>query len=226
MKALVFGSIGSVAETSELQRQAFNAAFVAHGLTWHWDRTTYRTMLIRSGGKDRVADYAEQMRTTVNAVDIHATKTQIFADMLRSHPVIPRKGVIESLQLAKERGIKTAFASTTAATTIRSILESQEGALARLFEIVTTADDTFPQKPAPDIYLALCKRFDIAPAEALVVEDNAAGLQAAHTAGTHVLAFLGTNTQHHSTAHADGTAGDDIFPAVRRALTAPERKAG
>jgi hypothetical protein len=28
----------SVADTSELQRDAFNRAFEAHELGWHWDR--------------------------------------------------------------------------------------------------------------------------------------------------------------------------------------------
>ena len=32
MKALLLGSIGVLAETSELQRRAYNTAFVAHGV--------------------------------------------------------------------------------------------------------------------------------------------------------------------------------------------------
>ncbi|MEC7496587.1 MAG: haloacid dehalogenase, partial [Pseudomonadota bacterium] len=36
MRALIFGSIGVLVETSELQRQAYNAAFAAHRLDWHW----------------------------------------------------------------------------------------------------------------------------------------------------------------------------------------------
>ena len=32
MRALIFGSIGVLVETSELQRQAYNRAFAEHGL--------------------------------------------------------------------------------------------------------------------------------------------------------------------------------------------------
>ena len=41
MKALLLGSIGVLAETSELQRRAYNTAFVAHGVDWHWNIATY-----------------------------------------------------------------------------------------------------------------------------------------------------------------------------------------
>ncbi len=53
MSALLFGSISTIADTSELQREAYNRAFEAHGLEWNWDRDRYRSMLDSSGGKNR-----------------------------------------------------------------------------------------------------------------------------------------------------------------------------
>ncbi|MFT7179418.1 MAG: phosphoglycolate phosphatase-like HAD superfamily hydrolase, partial [Oceanospirillaceae bacterium] len=35
-KAILFGSIGTLVETSELQRRAFNQAFSEAGLDWNW----------------------------------------------------------------------------------------------------------------------------------------------------------------------------------------------
>lgn len=226
MKALIFGSIGSVVETSELQREAFNAAFAHHGLDWHWDRDTYRSMLAGSGGKTRIADYASQMQVAVDAGDIHATKTRFFGAFLKDRAIPLRAGVLESLRVARELGLKMAFASTTAATTVDAILRSQNGVLADYFDVATSADDGFAQKPAPDVYQSLCERFEIPPQEALVVEDNAPGLQAAKSAGTRVIAFLGANTLDHSVETADWAARNDIFPVVLGALTAQERKAG
>ncbi len=54
MKAIIFGSIGSVVETSELQRSAFNIAFKQHGLNWHWSQPEYQAMLRSSGGENRI----------------------------------------------------------------------------------------------------------------------------------------------------------------------------
>ena len=55
MPAVLFGSIGALADTSELQREAFNEAFDAHGLDWNWSRDEYRALLAgqRRRGPDR-----------------------------------------------------------------------------------------------------------------------------------------------------------------------------
>ena len=54
MKALLLGSIGVLAETSELQRRAYNTAFVAHGIDWHWNIATYCRHLDTPGGQNRL----------------------------------------------------------------------------------------------------------------------------------------------------------------------------
>ena len=54
MKALLLGSIGVLAETSELQRRAYNTAFVAHGIDWHWNIATYCQHLATPGGQHRL----------------------------------------------------------------------------------------------------------------------------------------------------------------------------
>ena len=45
MKLLLLGSIGVVAETSELQRKAYNMAFAQHGLDWYWNVANYCELL-------------------------------------------------------------------------------------------------------------------------------------------------------------------------------------
>ena len=86
MRALFFGSIGSIVETSELQRQAFNEAFAEHGLGWHWDQATYQGLLSLGGGDNRIASYAQSQGETVDDRALHQTKTQRFQSLLtRGH---------------------------------------------------------------------------------------------------------------------------------------------
>ena len=54
-KALFFGSIGSIVETSDLQRKSFNQAFIKSGLNWHWTKKEYKKLLNKSGGEDRIS---------------------------------------------------------------------------------------------------------------------------------------------------------------------------
>ena len=40
-KALIFGSIGTLIESSNIQRNSFNEAFKEAGLDWYWDCLLY-----------------------------------------------------------------------------------------------------------------------------------------------------------------------------------------
>ncbi len=52
-----------------------------------------------------------------------------------------------------------------------------------LFDVILTADDPFPPKPAPDLFLEAARRLDVAPDLCHVFEDGDLGLQAARRAG-------------------------------------------
>lgn len=41
LRALLFDVDGTLAETEEAHRQAFNETFAAEGLDWHWSRDDY-----------------------------------------------------------------------------------------------------------------------------------------------------------------------------------------
>ena len=77
MIAILFGSISTLADTSEIQRDSFNQAFVEHGLDWTWDQQEYAGLLGSNGGRDRVAAYAADRGEEVDAEAVHATKSRI-----------------------------------------------------------------------------------------------------------------------------------------------------
>ena len=218
MKGLFFGSIGSVIETSELQRKAFNLAFEDHGLDWHWDNTTYCAMLSQSGGNFRIQNHAQKLGQVVDAIAIHQTKSQYFNSFLESNRLFLRKGVVESLLFALDKKLKTAFVSTTLNSTIQSIMKAENGVLKGLFSLVTSEEDKFCAKPAPEAYLSVCKNLGILPKDVLAVEDNQAGLISAYKAGLNVIAYLGENTKDCDVSMAGWFADEDIFPSVVKAL--------
>ena len=69
LKAVIFGAIGTIAETSDLQRQAFNAAFKATGLDWNWNPEVYRDLLKINGGQNRIASYRDADSTLAGVTD-------------------------------------------------------------------------------------------------------------------------------------------------------------
>jgi len=52
IKALIFDVDGTLAETEEAHRHAFNAAFAEAGLGWVWDVDLYRELHRITGGKE------------------------------------------------------------------------------------------------------------------------------------------------------------------------------
>ncbi|CAN0601997.1 unnamed protein product, partial [Ectocarpus sp. 12 AP-2014] len=189
MKAILFGSIGAVVETSEMQRAAFNQAFEKHGLSWVWERDAYKTMLRDSGGVSRIAQYAESQGLEVDAKAIHATKTVLFQDALKSSTRSARQGVIDTCHVANSNGLKLGFVSTTSRASLLLTLNNLNDLNPDQFDLITADDCGVPSKPDPAIYYLALKKLGVEARDAIAIEDNPAGVEAAADAGIKVIAF-------------------------------------
>lgn len=196
MNALLFGSIGTLSDTSELQREAFNEAFRTHGLDWTWDRKAYRDMLRSSGGKARIAAQADAEGIDVDAGAIHDIKSALFQKMLDDGRAEARPGVRDALKRARDEGRKLGFVTTTDRANVDRLLAAL-GIAPSTFDIVTSRDDATNGKPAPDIYELAARRLAVAPRDCLVVEDNSDGVRAALAAGMACIAWPNANTKGH-----------------------------
>ncbi|KMO70660.1 HAD family hydrolase [Mycolicibacterium chlorophenolicum] len=195
MPAILFGSISTLADTSELQRQAFNEAFAQHGLDWTWSQEEYRSLLGSNGGAQRVADYAAERGQDVDAAAVHATKSQLFQKLLAEATLSPRPGVRETIEGAKAAGHKVGFVTTTSKANVDALLAALEPDIdASTFDIVVYDDHVDEPKPAPAAYQLALDWLDIEPADAVAIEDNIGGVRAALAAGLRCIAFPNANT--------------------------------
>ena len=207
MKALFFGSIGTIVETSRLQYDAFHIAFAQHGLDWPWTLPTYRDMLKISGGVNRISAFADKRNQQVDAKAIHATKTLLFLEKLQSDNVKPLPYVSVGLKAAQEHGMKTGFVSTTEKAAVQIITQKLVIEGNPDFDIVTHRGLGLPEKPKPDAYIHAFEALGIKAQSAIVVEDNVDGIAAAKSAGAHVVGVPGTMTQQQDLKTADTTVG-------------------
>jgi HAD superfamily hydrolase (TIGR01509 family) len=76
------------------------------------------------------------------------------------------------------------------------------------FDVVITADDVESPKPAPDIYLAVCRWMGVEPSATVALEDSAPGIEAARQAGITVVAVP-------QWPDVDTSAADDVVPSLR-----------
>ena len=132
-KALLFGSIGSIVETSEIQRKSFNKAFKQHGLDWNWNKREYQSLLNKSGSKNRISRYAKKKKILVNSTYLRKLKTKIFNNYLKKNQLKLRPGVKNLISLCKKENIKIAFVSSTSTNNINAILYSLRNLKTKIF---------------------------------------------------------------------------------------------
>lgn len=191
-QAIIFGSIGTIVETSELQRAAFNQAFEEAGLNWHWTKEDYIPMLQKSGGRARIAAYADERNEEVSATALHNRKTEIFDAAMIAQGLSPRPGVLQLMRFAKDSGIKLGFASTTSGANISAIFDALDGAIRRSsFDFVGDIDEVANGKPDPEIYYRTMTVLGVNAAQSLAIEDTPVSMKAAHAAGVECVAFPG-----------------------------------
>ena len=204
MAAILFGSIGTIVETSELQRKAFNMAFKDHDIDWEWSRSTYRDLLSKSGGVERIESYAHSIQQNVDSKAIHLSKSERFQQMLRDSSLTPRQGGADVIRNAKTNGFKLAFVTTTLRSNVDSLFHSVRDYLIESdFDMVTDASQVVRCKPSGDAYEHALRSLMEDRTTSIAIEDNVDGVTAAKSKGLHCFAFPGINTAQHDYGHAD-----------------------
>jgi HAD superfamily hydrolase (TIGR01509 family) len=195
LSALIFDVDGTLAETEELHREAFNAAFAAAGLDWHWDQGLYAELLEVSGGKERIAHY--QRRTGIApALDsariaaLHADKTARYTARIRAGSLALRPGIRRILAEAKAAGLRLAIATTTSHPNVQALLAA--AAPLPAFDVIAAGDDVPAKKPAADIYRLALEKLGLPAAQCLAFEDTTNGLASAAGAGLRCVVTLST----------------------------------
>jgi HAD superfamily hydrolase (TIGR01509 family) len=192
LRALIFDLDGTLADTEETHRQAFNAAFVQFELWWDWGPQRYAELLRVSGGKERIVHYigtlavpqAERARLMELVPALHRTKTHIYIELLEQGRRPFRPGVLRLLREAKSRRLALAIASTSSSASVAALLRANlanEPGIA--FDVIACADQVPAKKPAPDIYTLALSSLRLAADECIAFEDSANGVRAAKAAG-------------------------------------------
>lgn len=187
--ALIFDVDGTLADTEETHRAAFNRTFAAAGLDWHWTEDLYRDLLRVAGGKERMAHYAGRRGLTMPATGarsiaaLHARKTEAYNAIVREGGIALRPGVSELVTEARQAGLAMAIATTTSLANVRSLVEvTLGGSIEDHFDVVAAGDMVPAKKPAPDVYLLALEQLGVSPSRAIAFEDSAIGLAAARAA--------------------------------------------
>ena len=200
LKAVIFGAIGVIAETSDLQRQAFNLAFAEAGIDWNWDSETYRRLLLINGGQTRLRAFRDEDAIRSDVADavtatLHERKTHHYAALTAGGSLKPRRGVAELIKVCQDAGVRVALCTSTSVENVDAIKAALGDALDfSTFATITTIDKIGEVKPAPDAYMHCLSQLELSAHEVVAIEDTPVSMASAIAAGIAVIATPGAMT--------------------------------
>ena len=189
LKAIIFDMDGTLADTEELHRRAFNLAFRETACPLHWSRREYRQLLSISGGRERIYHCLQQLGADVAGLEqtvdaVHRRKSALYRQILVSDSIELRPGILRLVRECRAAGLQPAIATSSSTSNVNTLLRRTFGSTgAGLFPVIVTCDLVADKKPSPAVYLHALSELDLEAQHCIAMEDTANGNRAALAAG-------------------------------------------
>ena len=229
LKAIIFDVDGTIADTEEAHREAFNKTFKNNQLGWHWSQTEYKALLRVTGGKERIKHFIDINHLTPNIPSqypnlteyikhLHTEKNSIFASIIQSGKVPFRVGFERLVAEAREKNITLAISTTTSLSNVEALIESNLGVEAMdYFAVIGAGDMVANKKPSGEIYSYVLDKLGLKAGECVAIEDSYNGLCSSKEARLVTVITVNPYTQEHDFSQADtvvSSLGDKNTPTT------------
>jgi HAD superfamily hydrolase (TIGR01509 family) len=179
IKGLIFDCDGTLVDSMPQHMKSWELAFRSF-------REPYREEFLLSvkGMEEReiVDVYNRTFSTSLDGPEVVRKKHEYFGKMIKN--ITPIQAVVDVV--LNFRG-KKPMAVVSGGTRKNVLAELKTVNILDCFDIVLTADDPIPPKPAPDILLTAAEKIKTHPSQCLVFEDADLGIKAARKAGMKVV---------------------------------------
>jgi HAD superfamily hydrolase (TIGR01509 family) len=188
-RAVLWDLDGTLVDSEDFHWQSWQHALGLDGVSVTFDqfRATFgqRNDRILRGwlGPDAPVDRIERI------ADAKEAEYRRLADV---HGLTPLPGAREWLERLRAEGWRQAIASSAPRQNVDVMLRALH--LESFFDTIVSSEDVTRGKPDPQVFLTAAKRLDAAPSQSVVVEDAAAGIEAARRAGMRSIGVSRTTT--------------------------------
>ena len=116
-----------------------------------------------------------------NYLAVRERRKQIMEKMLETTPILPKKGVVETVEGLRKTDLYISIVTASSVPTALKYLK--QAGLEGLFENIISTKDIERGKPFPDVYLTAAKKAGFEPSQCYAVEDSPNGLKSGRAAG-------------------------------------------
>lgn len=176
--AVLWDLDGTLADSSEYHWQSWRDTMAAEGVTLTFDR-----FLARFGQKnDRILRaWLGDAVTPERIQRIGDAKEAAYRRLARQAGLTALPGAAAWVSRLHREGWRQAIASSAPRLNVEVMLEAL--AFGDVFDAIVSAEDVTAGKPDPQVFLAAARALHAGPHQSIVVEDAAAGIEAARRAG-------------------------------------------
>ena len=187
LQGMIFDIDGTLVDTNPSHIEAWRRAFAQFGFQVSPDRI--RVEIGKGGdllvpsilGEEVEKECGEALRKAQKAAFLE------IAGQVRFR-VFPR--VLELFAALRERGVRTALATSSDRKHLEATIKSSGLDLTTLADELVTKDDAEASKPAPDLLLVAIEKLEVSPSRCAMVGDTIYDGQASQAAGITFIAVL------------------------------------
>lgn len=192
LKGIILDVDGTIADTEEIHRQAFNRTFEEFGLGWRWSVADYERLLLISGGRERLRACLKQDRALAGRTRdpagfvqaLHLKKSAHYRALLLAADIEPRPGIHRLIRAASAHNILLGIATSSSRANLETLInKTLRAAPEDLFDMIVTGDKVADKKPSPLAYQCALAGLGLPASGCVAIEDTHNGNRAALGAG-------------------------------------------
>ncbi len=210
-RVLLFDLDGTLAETDSLHLPTWVEALLPHGI--EVDETFYRDNISGRANAEIVGNLLPNLSAREGR-EIVETKEAGFRE--RAGDLEPLPGLLDFLESAKGRGLRTALVTNAPSENVGAVLLAL--GLEDFFDAVVPAEEVRAAKPDPEPYRTALEKLGADPEDALAFEDSVSGIASAVGAGIPTVGIASTQRPERLREAGAVTVAKDFTDPNLRAL--------
>ena len=177
IRAVLWDLDGTLADSAEYHWLSWRDTLSAEGVA-----ISYEQFLASFGQKnDRILSTWLPPPHIPDVIQrIGDAKEEEYRRLARTRGLTPLPGAVDWVRRLHDAGWRQAIASSAPRLNVEAMLEALD--LTHFFDAIASAEDVTAGKPDPQVFLAAADKLNASPDRCVVVEDAAAGIEAARRA--------------------------------------------